>query len=159
MYKKGPAFYSGNMKRPQGTQMLYLKARPSAAVCGGDKMGVCGVGQCGSCVLAGMNCPGTQASRVGHGGLDECPPAGGGVPILTFLFFPQTWTSVHSALTTALRPRPAIISGVASAACASSALQTTSVSPKRECPCLALGRGSPRASLRLPAFTPPLHRS
>lgn len=32
MYKKGLAFYSGSMKRPQGTQMLYLKARPSAAV-------------------------------------------------------------------------------------------------------------------------------
>lgn len=80
MYKKGLAFYSGSMKRPQGTQMLYLKARPSAAVCGGDKVGVCGVGQCGSCVLAGTSFPETQASRVGRGGLDECPPAGGRSP-------------------------------------------------------------------------------
>lgn len=54
----------------------------------------------------------------------------------------QTWTSVHWAPTTALRPRLAITSRVASAACALSVLQTTFESPKRECLHPSLGPGT-----------------
>lgn len=51
----------------------------------------------------------------------------------------QTWMSVHWAPTTALRLRPATTSRAASAACASSVRQTTSVSQKRECLQLCCG--------------------
>lgn len=56
---KGLGFYSGSMGSLQGTQMIYFKARSSAAGCGVDKVGVCGGGWWGAVCLQ----PGPAALR------------------------------------------------------------------------------------------------